>query len=82
MLMNDVTTNNSRIINNDIYKNTKMYDTSNNFTISDIYVNKTTKNSIAKVSINPTTKIPGNFYIEKNGNAKMIYIRKYYTIIP
>lgn len=76
MLMNDVTTNNSRIINNDIYKNTKMYDTSNSFTISDIYVNKTTKNSIAKVSINPTTKIPGNFYIEKNGNAKMIYIKK------
>ena len=35
-----------------------------------------TKKSVNKVSVNPTTKIPGNFYIEKNGSTKMIYIKK------
>ena len=35
-----------------------------------------TQKTINKVSVNPTTKIPGNFYIEKNGNTKMIYIKK------
>ena len=34
------------------------------------------KKRINKVSVNPTTKIPGNFYIEKNGSTKMIYIKK------
>ena len=35
-----------------------------------------TQKTINKVSVNPTTKIPGNFYIEKNGSTKMIYIKK------
>ena len=34
------------------------------------------KKRINKVSVNPTTKIPGNFYIEKNGSTKMVYIKK------
>ena len=34
------------------------------------------KKQTNKVSVNPTTKIPGNFYIEKNGSTKMIYIKK------
>ena len=34
------------------------------------------KKQINKVSVNPTTKIPGNFYIEKNGSTKMVYIKK------
>lgn len=35
-----------------------------------------TQKTINKVSVNPTTKIPGNFYIEKNSSTKMIYIKK------
>ena len=35
-----------------------------------------TQKTISKVSVNPTTKIPGNFYIEKNSSTKMIYIKK------
>lgn len=35
-----------------------------------------TQKTINKVSVNPTTKIPGNFYIEKNGSTKMVYIKK------
>ena len=37
---------------------------------------KIIKKRINKVSVNPTTKIPGNFYIEKNGSTKMVYIKK------